>query len=256
MLKKPSKEQNTVKEAPKEHEEDFAIELEIQADINNKHEHHQDEEHLHHSDKHVHFHEEMKHIDSKTDEKEGEKVLHEHEKKGEKVHHEHEIQHHSIEIGEGHHHDSHAKSSLTPYILLIALSIHGLFEGTALGVQNHFKDAAFLCIAIIAHKWAESFSLGISFYKSGTERSTYIKMILLFAIFTPAGIVIGLLLSANLLMQAIFLGISSGTFVYVSASEVIVEEFAVTKYRYEKFFLYLCGGILVGLLAYLEKINI
>ena len=46
-----------------------------------------------------------------------------------------------------------------------------------------------------------------------------------------------------------------GTFLYVAASEVIVEEFAVTKYKYQKFFCYLIGGILIALLAVLEHMG-
>ncbi len=50
-------------------------------------------------------------------------------------------------------------SNLTPYLLLIALSFHGFFEGLALGIQTHVKDTLFLAIAILAHKWAEAFTL-------------------------------------------------------------------------------------------------
>jgi len=140
---------------------------------------------------------------------------------------------------------------------MIALSIHGLFEGTALGVQHDLKDAIFLSVAIISHKWAESFTLGLSFARSSTDTSSHIRMITLFAIFTPLGITLGIfVLGADALTQGIFLAISAGTFIYISASEVIVEEFAITKYRYQKFFLYLCGGILVGLLSYLEVTNL
>ena len=153
-------------------------------------------------------------------------------------------------------HHFNPKSNLTPYLLLIALSVHGLFEGTALGVQRELKDTVFLAIAIVAHKWAESFTLGISFSKSSTEKGSYIRMIILFAVFTPIGILLGLLvISADPLTQGIFLAISAGTFIYISASEVIVEEFAITKYRFQKYFLFLCGGILVGLLSYFEVLN-
>ncbi len=145
------------------------------------------------------------------------------------------------------------KSNITPYILLVALSIHGLFEGIALGVQKHLKDAIFLGVAILAHKWAESFTLGISFFKSNTDRVTYIILIVLFTAFTPVGILIGMfLIGADPLTQGIFLAISSGTFLYISASEVIVEEFAVTSFKYQKYFLYLFGGLLVGLLSFME----
>jgi zinc transporter ZupT len=50
-------------------------------------------------------------------------------------------------------------SNMTPYILLIALSLHGLFEGIALGVMKTIRDLLFLLVAILAHKWAESLAL-------------------------------------------------------------------------------------------------
>ena len=86
-------------------------------------------------------------------------------------------------------------SSITPYILLIALSVHGVFEGIALGVMNTVKECSILFSAIILHKWAAAFALGISFYKSGTEKDLFIKMILLFTSFGPLGIIIGMIFS-------------------------------------------------------------
>jgi len=144
-------------------------------------------------------------------------------------------------------------SNITPYILLIALSLHGLFEGIALGVMKTIRDLIFLLIAILAHKWAESLALGISFFKSGTERNIFIKMILIFSLFSPSGIIIGILFSsAGYLIEGILLSVSGGTFLYVSASEVIVEEFAITKHKFKKYVFYLLGGILVGILKWYE----
>ncbi len=69
------------------------------------------------------------------------------------------------------------------------------------------------------------------------------------------GISLGLILTdTSKIVEGIILAISTGTFIYVAASEVIVEEFAVTKYRYSKFLTYLIGGVFVGGLAVLEKI--
>ncbi len=61
-----------------------------------------------------------------------------------------------------------------------------------------------------------------------------------------------ILLEAAPIIEGIFLGISAGTFMYISASEVIVEEFAITKYRYEKFLIFLSGGLFAGILVYIE----
>lgn len=151
------------------------------------------------------------------------------------------------------HHTFNPTSNITPYILLIALSLHGLFEGIALGVMKTIRDLLFLLVAILAHKWAESLALGISFFKSGTERNIFIKMIVIFSLFSPSGIIIGILFSsAGYLIEGILLSVSGGTFLYVSASEVIVEEFAITKYKYKKYAFYLLGGILVGILKWYE----
>lgn len=57
------------------------------------------------------------------------------------------------------HHKIAGHSRITPFVLLLALSIHGLFEGLALGLQGSFNEALFLLICIMTHKWAEGFTL-------------------------------------------------------------------------------------------------
>ena len=82
-------------------------------------------------------------------------------------------------------------------------------------------------------------------------------MIIIFSLFTPVGILIGIFLSdfKSKIIEGIFLSMSAGTFIYVAASEVIVEEFAVTRYKYQKFFAFLLGGILIAGLSIFEKLN-
>ena len=161
----------------------------------------------------------------------------------------------NIEIGteNKNNHIFNPTSSITPYILLIALSVHGIFEGIALGVMNTIRECSILFSAIILHKWAASFALGISFYKSGTEKELFIKMILLFTSFGPIGIIIGMIFSdAGNLIKGIMLSISGGTFIYVAASEVIVEEFSLSKKTNIKFLWFLGGGLLTFILTFIE----
>jgi len=47
-------------------------------------------------------------------------------------------------------------------------------------------------------------------------------------------------------VNALFLALSTGTFIYVAGSEVIVEEFAVTKHKWAKYILYLIGGLFIS----------
>ena len=145
------------------------------------------------------------------------------------------------------------ENTLTPYILLLALSLHGIFEGIALGVINNNSECIILFIAIIAHKWAESFALGISFYKAKIDSKIFLKMLTLFTFFTPVGILIGMYFSkSGFLIEGIMLSVSSGTFIYVSTSEVIVEEFSSKGSKHIKFWCYLIGGFLPVLLFILE----
>ena len=155
------------------------------------------------------------------------------------------------EIEEHHHHQS---NSLTPYILLLALGFHGLFEGIALGISSTVKGTLTLLFAIAAHKWAASLTLGISFVKSGTENPQYSIMIGIFALIGPVGMLIGLILSTstNEIVEGIFLAISTGTFIYIACSEVIVEEFSSQINKYSKFGLFMVGGLLAASLSFLE----
>ena len=51
------------------------------------------------------------------------------------------------------------KGLLTPYILMIALSTHAIFEGLAVGVMEEPSQVANLVVAITLHKGAEAMAL-------------------------------------------------------------------------------------------------
>src|SRR4051794_3101430 len=75
-----------------------------------------------------------------------------------KHHHEHE------------HEDEEKKKgpccNFTPFVLMLALSIHSIFEGLALGLETNLTSAIDLMVAILLHKFAEALSLSISLGKS------------------------------------------------------------------------------------------
>ena len=146
------------------------------------------------------------------------------------------------------------KKKLSAFILLLSLSIHGLFECLALGIQTDYKNTLFLFIALMIHKWAEAFALGVLFVKAQFSKKFYYLIITLFAIVGPVGVAIGILLSATAsdFIEGIFLSISTGTFLYVACSEVIIEEFSTPEKRYLKYFLYFGGCIFAAGLSLLE----
>ena len=155
-----------------------------------------------------------------------------------------------------HEHHEHKSSGITPYILLLALGFHGFFEGMALGIQSDVQNTLSLFLAIAAHKWAASLTLGISFVKAGLDKKQLIISVLIFAFIGPVGVAFGLILSetANDYLQGIFLAISVGTFIYIACSEVLVEEFENANYKYIKFVMFMVGGIFIAGLSLLELV--
>ena len=146
------------------------------------------------------------------------------------------------------------KSKLTPYILLIALGLHSFFEGVALGLGDTIGRTLVMLGAILVHKWAESLSLGISFVRAKTDKTNFITMSIVFGIISPLGVIVGWVLSESNyeIIQGIFLALSTGTFLYVACTEVIVEEFSVGGYKAIKFFLYMLAAFFIGGLTVAE----
>lgn len=154
-----------------------------------------------------------------------------------------------------HHHDHSKKpAGLTSYILLLALGFHGLFEGMALGIQSDVQSTLSLFLAIVAHKWAASLTLGISIVKAGVSKSQLIIMVLIFAFIGPIGVSFGLILTtaASDTVEGIFLAISVGTFIYISCSEVLIEEFENPENKFLKFIMFMVGGIFIAGLSLWE----
>lgn len=118
-----------------------------------------------------------------------------------------------------------------PYLLLLTLSIHSLIAGMALGAQTSVAGFLVLLIAILAHKSAAGFSLGVSLQRVGVDVGRARTLVLGFAIMTPLGVILGSLIAALLnttgeqAFEAIFDAIAAGTFIYIASLDILREEF-------------------------------
>ena len=146
------------------------------------------------------------------------------------------------------------KNLLQPFILLFALGFHAIFEGIALGILDDFNSVLSLMLVILAHKWAEGLTFGISFLKSELSKCQINTFLIIFSMMGPFGVLFGMFLSAmtNKFIQGIFLAASSGTFLYIACSDVITEQFEKKDYRVVKFICILIGGGFTAVLAYFE----
>ena len=137
---------------------------------------------------------------------------------------------------------------------MIALAMHALFEGLALGIMSDTNTAINLMVAIFIHKAAETISLAISLQRTFTDFGTLLKLMVLFSCATPVGVTIGLFLeNTSEMVEIVFISMAGGTFIYVACSELIVEEFALPGNRWFKYMAFLIGAVIITCLWFFDK---
>lgn len=75
----------------------------------------------------------------------------------------------------------------------------------------------------------------------------------MFSLATPLGIGLGLAIStANNMMEIVFNSFAAGTFIYIAASEVVVEEFSLTGNRWLKLCFFGIGASVITSMWFIE----
>ena len=137
-------------------------------------------------------------------------------------------------------------SNLITYVMLMSICVDGYFEGIAIGASNHTDQILLLAFAILVNKLILGLLLGISLKKANIEKTTFVKFIIVFASFTPLGIMSGMIISHNILFRGIMLSVSAGSYIYVSTSVVVIEEFTIKLHKFRKYIFFILGGLLSG----------
>ena len=113
-------------------------------------------------------------------------------------------------------------SKSTCIVLVIALFVHSIIEGIAVGIQDTFDFALFLSISIALHKLAAAVSLGGTVSRTDFTFWKGFGLIAFFAVATPIGLLVGLgLKSSSPLAAPVLNSLSAGTFIYVSCTEIL-----------------------------------
>lgn len=133
--------------------------------------------------------------------------------------------------GSGHHvHvDFQAHSPFRSFMLFLSLSLHSVFEGLAIGLQNTDSKVLEICIAILVHKSIIVFSLSVKLVQSSVRPLWVAAYIGVFAVMSPLGIAVGISvmeaeLASGALIQAVLEGLAAGTFVYITFLEILPHE--------------------------------
>ncbi|EFX81451.1 hypothetical protein DAPPUDRAFT_303498 [Daphnia pulex] len=157
-----------------------------------------------------------------------------------------EASHHSHS---GHSHDSHhsANSSLRSLLLSVALSLHSIFEGLAIGLQKNVEEVLQIFAAVVLHKCVIAFGLSLNLVQSNLRTRVIIQLTLIFCLAAPIGLGIGMgveLISNSLeatILSGILQGMACGTFLYVTFFEVLPHELNSNDLRTPKMLFIILG---------------
>lgn len=153
-----------------------------------------------------------------------------------RFHHHHHTTHSHHQYTNGHSHshiptimpeEDFIVSSLRGLLIVLALSVHELFEGLAVGLESSESLVWYMFGAVSAHKLVLAFCVGVELVVNKTKMWLTFIYVVTFAVVSPLGIGIGILLSngnsadATALPSVILQGIASGTLLYVVFFEIL-----------------------------------
>jgi len=129
-------------------------------------------------------------------------------------------------------------SSVRGFLIVLALSIHSLFEGMAIGLEETDSGVWKLFAAVIVHGVAIVFCIGTEMISSGLKKKTILIYMLVLGVNSPVGVLIGLIVTlqienpsgGHLLAIGVLQGLAGGTLLYITFFEVLSRE-KLTKYN-------------------------
>ena len=137
-------------------------------------------------------------------------------------------------------------------ILILALGIHAIFEGLALGLQDNASKLLNLFAAVVIHESLVAVAMGVSMSKRHIPVSTFIKLGLAFCLMIPIGMGIGMAIShtshtlATDIVSAVIQSLATGTFVYVVFLEILPAEMNVNTDRLLKVLFTFIGFLIIA----------
>lgn len=146
-------------------------------------------------------------------------------------------------------------------MVVVALSLHSVMEGLALGLMHTNKDVWVLFAALSAHKLIIAFCMGMELLTVGVTRPAFFTSLTIFSIASPLGGMVGTLVisyttqtnAVGVLVPTVLHGLSAGTLLYVTFCEILERERSNSENQTVKL-MGLLGGFL--LMAVLQVIDV
>lgn len=140
------------------------------------------------------------------------------------------------------------------FVAFLAISLHSLIDGIAIATAllSSFRVGIFVATAVVIHKIPDGFALGtLLIAKKHTKRSL-LGLSFLLALATPVGAILSFYLLKGLSLNAgLFLGLSAGTFIYISTAHMLPEAHHAKAEAHMQISSSFIAGILLGLLPHL-----
>jgi len=161
-----------------------------------------------------------------------------------------------VEVVSNHAHDHGVNmntNTFRAYLVVLALSVHSVFEGFAVAFEDTPRDVWVFFAAILAHKVVVCFCVGEQLVSTKRSICFVIFNMCILAFSTPLGVLIGILISNNnqpnnLLATGILQALAAGVILYVIFFELLGPEHHNRSHGVIKFFAVLIGfAIMLGI---------
>ncbi|KAM6112517.1 zinc transporter ZIP1 [Phoenicopterus ruber ruber] len=150
-----------------------------------------------------------------------------------------------------------ARGAVRAGLLVLALALHAVLEGLALGLQEAEGAVLRVCLALLLHKCAVAFSLALKLLRGRLRPPAVVACLTLFAMMSPLGVGLGAAVAAGAgprqrLCRGVLEGLAAGTFLYITFLEILPQELGVPQHRIPKVILLLAGFALVTAILFIK----
>ena len=118
--------------------------------------------------------------------------------------------------------------SVREVMVVMALSVHSLFEGLAVGLEDSCGGVWQLFLAIAIHSIAIVFCIGTDMVNNGTNQARIILSMIVLSLVSPIGVVVGIIFThdahvqtgGDMLLMGVLQGLACGSLLYITFFEV------------------------------------
>ncbi|XP_066491496.1 zinc transporter ZIP1 [Tiliqua scincoides] len=127
------------------------------------------------------------------------------------------------------HGKDHSPSPFRSLVLMLSLSLHSVFEGLAVGLQDTEAKVLQLTVAILLHKSVIAFSLALLLLQSHLPLRWLAASLTIFVLMSPLGVGLGMVVTqgpgaGSATARSMLGGVAAGTFMYITFLEILPHE--------------------------------